>query len=83
MADEADLTQAQTGLLPDQPHQAVGIGAHGRLTLPVGDEDEAGIARCDAALVKRPQDLADETIDEQRVRGIDRIVMDREAGYVQ
>ena len=29
---------------------------------------------------ERPQDLAGETIDEQRVRGIDGIVMDRNAG---
>ena len=32
------------------------------------------------ALVERPQDLAGETIDEQRVRGIDGIVMDRDPG---
>ena len=66
VADEADLAPAQAGLLPDQPHQAVGVGAGGGLTLPVGDEDESGIPRCDAPLVQRPQDLAGETIDEQR-----------------
>ena len=38
------------------------------ITLPVGDEDEPGISRCDAALLKRLQDLVGETIDEQRVR---------------
>ena len=80
VADEADLAPAQTGLLPEQPHQAVGVGACGGVTLPVRDEDKSGVPRCDAALLERSQDLAGETIDEQRVRGIDGIVMDRDAG---
>ena len=45
VADEADLSPAQAGLLPDQPHQAVGVGAGGGLALPVGDEDESGVPR--------------------------------------
>ena len=80
VADEADLAPAQAGLLPEQPHQAVGVGAGGGVALPVGDEEESGIPRRDAPLLQRPQDLAGETIDEQRVRGIDGIVMDRDAG---
>ena len=80
MADEADLAPAQAGLLPEQPHQAVGVGAGGGVALPVGDEEEPGLPRCDAPLLQRLQDLAGETIDEQRVRGIDGIVMDRDPG---
>ena len=80
VAHEADLSPAQTGLLPDQPHQAVGVGASGGLALSVGDEDESGVPRRDFPLVERPQDLVDETIDEQHVRGIEGIVMDRGPG---
>ena len=80
VADEADLAPAQTGRLPEQSHQAVGIGTCCGFTLPVGDEHKSGILRCDAPLLQRPQDLDGETIDEQRVRGIDGIVMDRDAG---
>ena len=54
VADEADLAPAQAGLFPDQPHQAVGVGAGGGLALPVGDEDESGVPRRDAPLVQRP-----------------------------
>ena len=80
VADEADLAPAQAGLLPDQPHQAVGVGAGAGIALPVGDEDESGVPRRDAPHFQRPQDLAGETIDEQGVRGIDGIVMDRDPG---
>ena len=40
MADEADLGRAQCGLLPEQAHQAVGIGAGAWVGLPVGHEHE-------------------------------------------
>ena len=79
VSDEADLAPAQTSLLPEKPHQAVRVSAGCGVTLPVGDQDEPGITRCDAALLERVQDLAGETIDEQRVGGIDGIVMDRDA----
>ena len=80
MTDEADLAPSQAGLLPEQPHQAVGVGTGGGVTLPVGDEEESGVPRRDAPLLQRPQDLAREAIDEKRVRGIDGIVMHRNAG---
>ena len=80
MADEADLSPAEASLLPDQPHQSVGVGAGGRLALPLGDEDKSCVPRRDAPLVQRLQDRAGETIDEQRMRGIDGIVMDRDPG---
>ena len=43
MADEADLAAAQTCLLPEQPHQAVGVGTGSGVTLPVGDKEESSL----------------------------------------
>jgi len=43
VADEADLAAAQTCLLPEQPHQAVGVGTGGGVTLPVGDKEESSL----------------------------------------
>ena len=80
VADEADVGPGQAGLLPDQPHQAVGVGAGGGLALPVGDEDQSGVPRREPSLVQRPQDQTGETIDKQRMRRIHRIVMDRNPG---
>ena len=75
---EADLGQPQAGLLPEQAHQAVGVGAGGGVALPVGDEQQPGLLRRDAPLRQRLQDLAGEAIDEQRVGGVDGVVMDRD-----
>ena len=80
VADEADLAPAETGLLPEQPHQAVGVGTGGGVTLPVGDEEESSLPRCNASLLQRPENLAGKTIDEQGMGGIDGIVMNRNRG---
>ncbi len=50
VSDEADLASAQAGLLPDQPHQPVRVGAGGRLALPIGEEDKPDVSRSDAPL---------------------------------
>ena len=49
VADEADLAPAQAGLLPEQPHQAIGVGTGGGVALSVGDEEEPGVPRREPA----------------------------------
>src|SRR5262249_46128834 len=77
VTDEADLGPAQARLLPEQAHQAVGVGTGGGVTLPVSDEQKPRLPWGDAVSLQPAQDLAGKTIEKQGMGGIDGIVMDR------
>ncbi len=56
MADEAELSaQPIPGLLPERPHQSIGIGTSRRVALSVGDEKESGVLSRGVLRFQRPR----------------------------
>ena len=79
MPHESDVPKPQAGLLPEQSHQSVGVGTGGGVALAVGDEQKSSLHGRGPPILQRLEDLTGETVDEQGVRGIDRIMVDRES----
>ena len=78
MAQKSNLAEAQARLFPKQAHQPVGISPTSWITLSVGDEQNPGLSRRNVSGIECLQDLVREAINEQRVAGIDVVVVNRD-----
>jgi hypothetical protein len=79
VAKESDFAASEAQLFPQQAHEAVGLGAGVGVAMAAGGyEDSCSLRRAG----KRTRGLIGETLNYQRMAGVDGVVMNGGAGVL-
>ena len=78
MPHESDFAGAQAKLFPHQAHQPIALRAAACVTVSAGGEDQADVLRGSNVVRNRTSDLIGESLDHQRMRRVDVVVVNGE-----